>query len=68
MTTILTVTRANGSRRCDATCYNAHGPKCECVCGGKNHGAGQEQAVANMRELFGLELALGDPEPESERS
>lgn len=25
---------------CDARCTNAPGPKCECSCGGKNHGTG----------------------------
>jgi hypothetical protein len=25
---------------CDARCLNARGFKCECSCGGKNHGAG----------------------------
>jgi hypothetical protein len=26
--------------KCDARCLNATGFKCECSCGGKNHGAG----------------------------
>ena len=34
-------------RRCDAKCYNAVKQKCICVCGGRNHGAGHNQAVAN---------------------
>lgn len=25
--------------KCDARCTGAHGPKCDCSCGGKNHGA-----------------------------
>lgn len=36
--------------RCDARCYNAKGPICNCCCGGKNHGVGFEQAVRNMKE------------------
>lgn len=26
--------------KCDSRCTNARGPKCECECGGHNHGAG----------------------------
>jgi len=26
--------------KCDARCLNATGFRCECACGGKNHGAG----------------------------
>lgn len=37
--------------RCDAKCYNATGPECECICGGMNHGAGQQKAEQNTREL-----------------
>jgi hypothetical protein len=28
------------NHKCDARCLNARGFKCECECGGKNHGAG----------------------------
>ena len=28
------------NHKCDARCLNATGFKCECECGGKNHGAG----------------------------
>ena len=35
--------------RCDARCYEATGPCDGCVCGGANHGAGREQALANTR-------------------
>lgn len=37
--------------RCDAKCYNARHPDCHCICGGKNHGAGLDQAIDNTREL-----------------
>ena len=37
--------------RCDAKCYDAHEEPCDCICGGRNHGAGREQAIENMREL-----------------
>jgi hypothetical protein len=36
--------------RCDANCYDAKHPHCDCICGGKNHGAGQKKAEANTRE------------------
>ena len=29
--------------RCDARCYNAKEVHCECICGGKNHGAGLQR-------------------------
>ncbi len=41
--------KANPSRHiCDSRCLNATGliMKCECSCGGKNHGRGQFAAVA----------------------
>ena len=40
------------TRRCDARCYNAKGGKCDCICGGRNHCAGQQKALANVREMF----------------
>lgn len=51
MTTLLRVGNSEGERRCDARCYNAEGGQCDCICGGKNHGAGERQAVENTREL-----------------
>ena len=39
--------------RCDARCYEAAEPDCDCICGGRNHGAGREQAIDNTRELAG---------------
>ena len=36
--------------QCDARCYNAgeHSQhKCHCICGGKNHGAGESKALEN---------------------
>lgn len=37
--------------RCDAKCYAAQSPTCDCVCGGANHGAGIHQALANTRAM-----------------
>ena len=34
--------------RCDARCYNAKGPICECMCNGLNHGKGFSQSVENV--------------------
>lgn len=32
--------------------YGARHPECDCVCGGRNHGAGLVQAMENVREVF----------------
>jgi hypothetical protein len=51
MTTLIAVYNSEGCvGRCDARCYNAKEPKCECICGGANHGAGLQQALDNTRE------------------
>ena len=46
--TLITVGNSEGQRRCDARCYNAKGA--DCVCGGLNHGKGEQAAIANTRE------------------
>ena len=51
MTTLLRVGNSEGERRCDAKCYDAAEPGCDCCCGGRNHGAGLKQATANTQEL-----------------
>lgn len=48
--TLITVGNSEGERRCDARCYDAQGPVCDCICGGRNHGAGLERAQDNTRE------------------
>jgi hypothetical protein len=40
------------TRRCDSRCYNAQGGQCKCICGGRNHGAGIDKALENVRTLF----------------
>jgi hypothetical protein len=35
--------------RCDAKCYDAQTENCDCICGGRNHGAGLEKAIENTR-------------------
>lgn len=39
MTAIITVGNSESMRRCDASCHNAKGVICKCVCGGAFHGA-----------------------------
>lgn len=52
MATLIAVYDSDGLvGRCDAKCYNASSPGCECICGGKNHGAGVQQAIDNTRAL-----------------
>ena len=47
MTTIILRKNKYGAvtGRCDARCYNAKGKKCDCVCGGDNHGKGINFAI-----------------------
>ena len=47
-----------GNRRCDARCYDSMfehaakgGARCRCVCGGKNHGVGLDEAKRRSRAL-----------------
>lgn len=42
--------------RCDERCYDAAGPECHCICGGRNHGAGLAQARANTAEMAKQQL------------
>jgi hypothetical protein len=42
----------DATRRCDARCYNAKGGKCNCICGGRNHCAGEQKALDNVRTMF----------------
>jgi predicted methyltransferase MtxX (methanogen marker protein 4) len=51
VTTLIAVYNSEGCQgRCDAKCYEAQEPPCDCICGGRNHGAGLAQAVDNTRE------------------
>lgn len=51
MTTLISVYVAQRCvGRCDAKCYDAEHDDCSCVCGGKNHGKGVEEAKRNIRE------------------
>lgn len=50
MSTLIAVYNSDGcAGRCDARCYDATCEECDCICGGANHGAGQQQAIDNTR-------------------
>jgi hypothetical protein len=52
MATLISVYDSEGLvGRCDTKCYGATDPKCTCVCGGANHGAGVKQATANTQAM-----------------
>lgn len=55
MATLIEV-RENGKclGRCDAKCYNATSERCECICGGDNHGAGLKKAADNSEKHWHL--------------
>ncbi len=64
MATLISYSDTSGkARRCDAKCYGATGPICDCVCGGMNHGAGikaafentSHLAIAQIRDIAGAE-------------
>jgi hypothetical protein len=53
VTTLIYVGNSEGCvGRCDAKCYEASAPDCECICGGRNHGKGLERALANTAEMI----------------
>src|SRR5437764_863340 len=52
MSTLIASGSSGKSRRiCNAKCYNAKGPDCDCMCGGVNHGVGEMQARENCRSM-----------------
>jgi hypothetical protein len=52
MATLIAVYKSDGYvGHCDAKCYQAHEPDCDCICLGKNHGAGLQQARRNTEQL-----------------
>jgi len=46
----------DAARRCDARCYHGKSKACRCICGGKNHGAGLQKALNNVRDYFAPRL------------
>jgi hypothetical protein len=58
MATLMYVTGRGGRRKrsCDANCYGVQRirmTKCNCVCGGANHGVGFSKAIENTQALQG---------------
>jgi hypothetical protein len=52
MTTLIATYSGDGcTGRCDARCYEAVTSICNCICGGRNHGAGVERATESTREF-----------------
>ena len=52
MTTLIAVYTSDGLvGRCDARCYEATQPVCECSCGRRNHGAGMQTAIDHTRHM-----------------
>jgi len=52
MTTLIAAYNSEGCiGRCDAKCYNAERPDCDCICGGMNHGVGRQKAMNNTTKL-----------------
>jgi hypothetical protein len=60
LATVLTVGDSEGTRRCDATCHEAKGPRCECVCGGRYHGCGSSDKAKQLVTEDVLGGRLGD--------
>jgi hypothetical protein len=56
MTLIAVHTSEGCIGRCDAKCYTATEPHCDCICGGANHGAGLAQAIDNTRQYAAVML------------
>jgi len=51
MSTLMSTGNSSGETgRCDAKCYNAKCKKCDCCCGGRNHGVGLSQATRNVTD------------------
>lgn len=58
MTTLIEMSNNDGLvGRCDAKCYNASKPECNCICGGKNHGVGKGQALENTKRIAEEQIA-----------
>ena len=57
MATLISWRSSGGSQgRCDAKCHNAETPVCDCMCGGRYHGAGRDGTLAEKIERYGNEL------------
>ncbi|OGQ17412.1 MAG: hypothetical protein A2138_26875 [Deltaproteobacteria bacterium RBG_16_71_12] len=52
MTTLITAGNNTSTRRCDGTCHNAKQPACVCVCAGRFHGKGFQEAQYELTEQW----------------
>jgi hypothetical protein len=52
MATLITSGNSDGTRRCDARCYDAKASTCDCLCGGRNHGVGFQLALEQTRRAW----------------
>lgn len=50
MTTVLSVGGIDSERRCDARCHDATTAFCDCICGGRYHGAGTPAVLEHVRK------------------
>lgn len=54
MATAIVVSNSEGIvGRCDARCHNAKSPDCDCICGGRLHGSGDNAIEQNTKDWFG---------------
>lgn len=62
MATVMSWQSSGGRKgRCDARCHGAKHTNCTCICGGKNHGVGGQQALENTANYVdGMVEALED--------
>ena len=57
MATIMTWSTPEGIKgRCDGRCHNATGTKCNCMCGGRFHGAARNGTLDSLIEEQGRVL------------
>lgn len=65
MTTLITASDEDGIvGTCDARCYNATGGECHCVCGGLNHGMGENFATTftdHLYEMITMQIKIRFP-------
>jgi hypothetical protein len=55
--TVMSWGNSEGTKgRCDAKCHNATTPHCDCMCGGRYHGAGRDGSLGQRIEAYGEEV------------
>lgn len=61
--TLILARGANGKiiGRCDIRCYGATARRCNCICGGENHGKGWHQDVIDQTERVAQEIRKEHP-------